>query len=398
MSFTWQSGRQLQQTKVGNVTTSYTYNPDGIRIRKTVGGTKTDIFVDDSGTIHGQKTGNNVMTFLYDATGRREGFTYNNISYYYVYNAQGDVTGIVNKALQSVVLYTYDAWGRVVSVTDGSGKDVSGNSAHIGNLNPFRYRRYYYDVETGLYYLNSRYYDPVVGRFVNADTIEILDGGNDHLLENNLFAYCFNNPVNMVDEEGTWPSWATKVLIGVAVIAVCAVVTVATGGTGAGVAGFIAAGALKGAVVGGATGAVFGAGAIGHRTSTGSWRGAGKAALDGGASGFMSGAITGAATGALSSTSKVLQASRSWSSGTFKSPVKSMDYHYKRHVVEPGLANKNNIIRYTNNAVSFMNKNSSYLKYNYSQHYKMVRWSYSNPLGGGLFTTTGKLISFWPKG
>lgn len=89
-----------------------------------------------------------------------------------------------------------------------------------------------------------------MGRFINADTHEVIDGANDHMLENNLFAYCFNNPVNLEDSTGTWPSWATKVLIGVAVIAAVAVVTVATGGAGAGVAGFIAAGALKGAVIG----------------------------------------------------------------------------------------------------------------------------------------------------
>lgn len=122
------------------------------------------------------------------------------------------------------------------------------------------------------------------------------------MLENNLFAYCFNNPVNMTDEDGQWPSWATKVLIGVAIIAAIAVVTVATAGTGTALACF-AAGALNGALVGAATGAATGAaiGAVGHRISTGSWKGAGRAALNGGADGFMWGAIGGAISGGLTS-------------------------------------------------------------------------------------------------
>ena len=165
--------------------------------------------------------------------------------------------------------------------------------------------RYYYDNETGFYYLQSRYYDPEVGRFIHADSQ--LTTGN--VTGMNLFAYCGNNPVNMTDEDGTWPSWATKLLVGAAVIAAAAIVTVATGGAGAGVAGFIATGALKGAVIGGAIGATTGAagGAISHRVSTGSWKGAGKAALEGGADGFMKGSITGAITGGAGRATQALR-------------------------------------------------------------------------------------------
>jgi RHS repeat-associated protein len=164
------------------------------------------------------------------------------------------------------------------------------------------FRRYYQYYETGFYSLQSRYYDPEIGRFINADTTDVLDGGNDHILENNLFAYCFNNPVNLSDETGEWPSWATKVLIGTAVIAAAAVLTVATAGTGTALACF-AVGALKGAAIGAATGAASGAafGAVGHRISTGSWKGAGKAALNGAADGYMTGAITGFISGGLTS-------------------------------------------------------------------------------------------------
>ena len=86
-----------------------------------------------------------------------------------------------------------------MSITDASGNDVSSNSAHIANINPFRYRGYYYDTETGFYYLQSRYYDPVVGRFLNADAIL---GANGGIIGYNLFAYCGNNPVIYVDYFG----------------------------------------------------------------------------------------------------------------------------------------------------------------------------------------------------
>ena len=89
--------------------------------------------------------------------------------------------------------------GKLLSVTDGSGVDVSSNASHVGNINPLRYRGYYYDSETGLYYLNSRYYDPETGRFINAD--DQLNTGAG-LFGNNLFAYCLNNPINNVDSDG----------------------------------------------------------------------------------------------------------------------------------------------------------------------------------------------------
>jgi hypothetical protein len=127
------------------------------------------------------------------------------------------------------------------------------------------------------------------------------DVGGD-ILGYNLFAYCLNNPVNYSDQGGNWPSWATKLLIGTAVIAAAAILTVATAGTGTALACF-AVGALKGAAIGAAVGAASGAatGAVTHRITTGSWEGAGQAALDGAADGYMMGAITGFISGGLTS-------------------------------------------------------------------------------------------------
>ena len=206
-----------------------------------------------------------------------------------------------------VASYQYDAYGKVTSVKGSAGTELSLSAYpnHIAHVNPIRYRGYYYDNETGFYYLQSRYYDPVVCRFINADEYSDTDDG---LLGFNMFAYCMNNPINRSDPNGSWslPNWA-KVAIGVAIIATAAVVTVATGGAAAGTVvaavNCVAHGALVGSVTQGAIGAVSGAlsGAVTHRITTGSWKGAGQAALDGAADGFMTGTITGAIQGGINS-------------------------------------------------------------------------------------------------
>ena len=194
-----------------------------------------------------------------------------------------------------MVSHRYGTWGNPVSMTDTSGTG-------IGTLNPFRYRGYCYDEETGLYYLGSRYYDPVTGRFVNADDVETLDINTESLEGYNLYAYCNDDPVNLIDDDGHLPKWAKHMIVGTAVIAAAAVLTVATAGTGTALACF-AAGALKGAAIGAATGAVQGAveGAVSNRIQSGSWKGTGEAVLNGAASGYMGGAITGFVVGGLTS-------------------------------------------------------------------------------------------------
>ena len=122
------------------------------------------------------------------------GFNYNGTDYYYRKNLQGDSLAIVNASGSVVAQYDYDAWGTVLSVTGIL-------ASTIGAINPFRYRGYYYDTETKLYYLNSRYYDPEVGRFINANDVQYL-GENGDFVNYNLFAYCANNPVKTVDENG----------------------------------------------------------------------------------------------------------------------------------------------------------------------------------------------------
>ncbi|WP_052335627.1 RHS repeat-associated core domain-containing protein [Faecalispora jeddahensis] len=205
MSFTWE-GRQLRTAAVNGKGISYTYNSDGIRTGKTVDGVTTEYLVDGSSVL-AQKTGNDILWFLYDSDGTRVGFTYNDTAYYYTKNAQGDVTGIVDSSANTVVEYSYDAWGKLLSTTGGMADT-------IGKLNPFLYRGYYFDAETGLYYLNSRCYDPVIGRWINADSFIASVGGDIHGY--NLYSYCMNDPVNMSDPSGHWPKWinsATSVIV-----------------------------------------------------------------------------------------------------------------------------------------------------------------------------------------
>ena len=132
------------------------------------------------------------INYYYDANDSVIGFNYNGTDYYYRQNLQGDIIAILNTSGTKVVEYTYNAWGEVLGVT--------GSLANtIGSINPFRYRGYYYDTETGFYYLQSRYYDPVVGRFLNADSV--FDHGAEHL-GYNLYTYCANNYVNRKDPTG----------------------------------------------------------------------------------------------------------------------------------------------------------------------------------------------------
>ncbi|WP_306569886.1 RHS repeat-associated core domain-containing protein [Faecalispora jeddahensis] len=214
MNFTW-AGRQMATATVNGKSISYTYNSDGIRTSKTVDGITTDYLVDGS-TIVAQNTVYDTLWFMYDSDGTRVGFTYHDDAYYYLKNAQGDVTGIVDSNLNVVVEYSYDAWGKLIETT--------GSEANfIGKLNPFLYRGYYYDAETGLYNLGGRYYDPVTGRFLNAD--EQINSGS--ILSENLYAYCYNNPTNMADYDGKEAITLTALGIYFLVTAVITLSTVA---------------------------------------------------------------------------------------------------------------------------------------------------------------------------
>ena len=120
-----------------------------------------------------EKTNNNMIYYMRNSVDNLIGLKYNNNIFYYVKNLQNDIIGILDSTYNLIVNYKYDSWGNILSITDSDGNDII-DSNHIGIINPFRYRSYYYDSETNLYYLNSRYYSPVLKRFLNADVILVL--------------------------------------------------------------------------------------------------------------------------------------------------------------------------------------------------------------------------------
>ena len=185
-TLTWTMGRQL--SSFGDI--SYTYNEDGIRISKTSNGITTKFYLNGTNIIE-QTDGTTTLNFFYDSAGEIVGFMYNGNNYLYIKNSMGDIIGIADSAGNLIVSYTYDAWGKVMSVT--------GSNTAIGELNPFRYRSYYYDSDINMYYLQSRYYDAEVGRFINCDDVKYVSGSSESY---NMFAYCGNGPISRLDVTG----------------------------------------------------------------------------------------------------------------------------------------------------------------------------------------------------
>ena len=184
----------------------YEYNAAGQRISKTItspdGNSVTTEFIYNGDQLVGQKTsdGSEDLVFLYDDAGSYIGFVYRNAEYYYMKNVQGDIIGIVDSAGLILAIYTYTPWGQLLTIDRVTGSSYSDGDSSIGSINPIRYRGYYYDNETRLYYLNSRYYDPEVGRFISSDSVM---GVNADMATYNLYAYCGNNPIIRCDVSGT---------------------------------------------------------------------------------------------------------------------------------------------------------------------------------------------------
>ena len=215
-TFSWNNGRQLASGTKGSTSFAYTYNSDGLRTRKVVGSKTYDYYWFDSQlAMMAITSGSGVMTlkFYYDANGMPIIFDYNGTQYYYITNLQGDVVGLANEH-GIVATYAYDAWGKIIST---SGITSMEESALY--YNPLRYRGYIYDTETGFYYLQTRYYDPSIGRFINADGY--VSTGTS-VLGYNMFAYCENDPVMGCDPKGA--SLMGLIIFIVATAIVCAVI------------------------------------------------------------------------------------------------------------------------------------------------------------------------------
>ena len=170
----------------------------GVRSGKVVNGVSYE-YTTLSGKITRMTWSGNAVDIVYDDAGRPYILRYTpsggaTQTYYYVLNLQGDVVGLMNTSMQMVVKYSYDPWGKL------TGTNATSAYVALAQANPLRYRSYCYDIETGFYYLQTRYYDPTIARFINADGYLTTDV--DGLLSANMFAYCENNPVTNSDPTG----------------------------------------------------------------------------------------------------------------------------------------------------------------------------------------------------
>ncbi len=183
---TWQRGRKLISYD-GN---TFSYDAYGRRLSKN----NIKFYYDSNGKLLKQSNG---LEFYYDAVGVIA-IKYSGEIYLCAKDVLGNIIALIDSNGNPVVQYWYDAWGNH-KVVDVNGNEIT-DSTHMGNLNPFRYRGYYFDRETGLYFLQTRYYDPEIGRFINIDSIEYADPQTINGL--NLYAYCLNNPIKYVDPKG----------------------------------------------------------------------------------------------------------------------------------------------------------------------------------------------------
>ena len=154
---------------------------------KTVNGI-THEYVLDGTKVQQEKIGESILNYAYGSDGQLVSVSYGGEEYYYAYNGQGDVVGLLDSEANIVAMYYYDAWGNHIAIEDGTGSAIT-DPTHIAHVNPYRYRGYRYDSETNLYYLQSRYYDSEWGRFVSADDVGVLGMEQGSLLQNNLYIY-----------------------------------------------------------------------------------------------------------------------------------------------------------------------------------------------------------------
>ena len=173
--YTWSQGKRLESITDGENTYTYHYDENGIRWKKIVNGEDTRINT-IGGRVVAQRVGLSPMYFQYDQNGTPFGFIYGGEQYFYITNLSGDVVGIADSNGNKIASYTYDEWGKLLEITPA--EEGNENQLSLAELNPLRYRGYYYDDETGYYYLQSRYYDPELGRFISADDFEYIDTSN----------------------------------------------------------------------------------------------------------------------------------------------------------------------------------------------------------------------------
>lgn len=207
-TYTWNKGRQLKKMVRANETVQFTYNEDGLRVQKTATNSGTTKY-----TLHGKNivhlvNGTQKLHFYYDTQNKPALVLFNSVPYYYLYNLQGDVVALVDGSGTKVVEYYYDAWGKLLSKAG----TLAGT---LGTLNPFRYRGYVYDEETGLYYLNARYYNCCWARFISCDELISYTGERG---VSNIYSYCNGNPISFSDSTGYFLGFSLLTIVTTAVV------------------------------------------------------------------------------------------------------------------------------------------------------------------------------------
>ena len=330
---------------------------------------------------------------------------YDGTDYYFRKNIFGDIIEVFASDGTSVASFVYDAYGKVLT-----------ESGTMASKVPFRYRGYYYDQETRLYYLQSRYYDPATGRFISPDSIEYLAPDSPQGL--NLYAYCWHNPVMFTDESGHFAigsflislavSWLVSSVasyyLGEHLVSGASSIFggVQTIATGIAMLAYGPVGWLLGsaAIILGCIDLAFGGAEIQQHFTGKNWindigiTGNSYTGLYMGAS-FASSLVTIAGTGYMNSNSgklahEIQQNAKFWDKGTFHTRYSSLKYHYGIH------ANGLSPTQYTQYALDFSSFNSSSFKYTYNYKYNNLSWYFKDMFGvGGYYTSTGKILTFW---
>ena len=342
----------------------YTYNNQGYRIEETISiGIDVQVI---KYTLTGDKVlhetdGTYAIIYTYDYDGTIISFNYDSditdtndgVDYFYVRNQQGDITKLLDKDGNVELEYIYDAWGNIINWND-----IKTNT--LATINQYTYRGYRYDSEISMYYLNSRFYNPIIGRFINSDG---LIGQQGNILGHNMYAYSYNNPIMFTDDSGYLPRWLKITALVVGAVLVVAAVTVLTCGVGtATLAGAIAVGAAQGALIGAGIGIVVG-GAIGYAMN-GS-EGMIEGAILGFGIGALLGAIIGGTIGGLRYTPSTSSLNINSTGKTFQSP-QHLEEHFLKHGGEFGYSSPAEYLdgaQYVINNGTFIPEMNGYIRF-----------------------------------
>lgn len=206
ITYRWTMGRKLAGVNNGK-NIQYFYDHTGSRTKKVVDGTATEYRMAGE-LLVSEITNGQTFWYTYDSNANLVSIIIGGKNYFYVRNLQNDIIALIDEDGNTVVNYTYDSWGKILSIT-GSLKDT------VGQQNPFRYRGYYYDKETGMYYLKNRYYDPELRRFISSDAVTTLIASTETLHNRNLYTYCNQNPLTRSDGNGHLWTVAAGIIGGV---------------------------------------------------------------------------------------------------------------------------------------------------------------------------------------